>query len=235
MTIAHHPDDVMLAAFAAGATDLGERVAMATHLTSCARCRDWVRAMECVGGETLAALAPTPVGAGALARTLDRLDEPAAEAKAALPLASAAAVPGLPDFVRRYRFGEWQWVAPSVSLRPIRLPEASPTRVFLLKSGPGTTMLQHSHSGVELTCVLQGAFSHEGGRYGPGDFDIGDETIDHRPIVDAAQDCVCLVAMRETPSGRIDRPNIATVLADLRHVRGSRGPLRDFGILAAWW
>jgi putative transcriptional regulator len=186
----------MLAAFAAGVTDLGERVAIATHLASCARCRDWARAMECVGGETLAALAPAPLEGGAMARALARLDEPEARAPAALPLASPIAVPELPDFVRRYRFGAWQWVAPSVSLRPIRLPEASETRVFLLKSGPGTTMLQHSHSGVELTCVLQGAFSHEGGRYGPGDFDIGDETIDHRPIVDAGQDCVCLVAMR---------------------------------------
>jgi putative transcriptional regulator len=202
---------MMLAAFAAGVTDLGERVAIATHLASCARCRDWVRAMECVGGETLAALAPTPIGDGALARTLARLDKPDAGATGPLPLPSAGAIPGLPEFVRRYRFGEWRWVAPSVSLRPIRLPEASETRVFLLKSGPGTTMLQHSHSGVELTCVLQGAFTHEGGRYGPGDFDIGDETIDHRPIVDAAQDCVCLVAMRgklrlEGLIGRIMQP-----------------------------
>jgi putative transcriptional regulator len=83
-----------------------------------------------------------------------------------------------------------------VHVRPIVLPEASDTRVFLLRSGPGTKMLQHTHTGVEMTCVLSGAFRHDGGHYGPGDFDLGDETVDHLPIVDADADCVCLVAMQ---------------------------------------
>jgi putative transcriptional regulator len=46
-----------------------------------------------------------------------------------------------------------------------------------------------------MTCVLSGAFHHAGGHFGPGDFDLGDETVDHRPVVDAEQECVCLVAM----------------------------------------
>jgi putative transcriptional regulator len=56
-------------------------------------------------------------------------------------------------------------------------------------------MLEHSHTGIEMTCVLKGAFSHEGGHFGPGDFDLGDETVNHRPVVDAREECVCLVAM----------------------------------------
>jgi putative transcriptional regulator len=56
-------------------------------------------------------------------------------------------------------------------------------------------MLQHSHTGLEMTCVLSGAFRHDGGYFGPGDFDLGDESVDHRPIVDDGEDCVCLVAM----------------------------------------
>jgi putative transcriptional regulator len=76
------------------------------------------------------------------------------------------------------------------------LPHASETRVFLLRSGPGTRMLPHSHSGLEMTCVLSGAFSQDGARYGPGDFDLGDDTIEHRPMVEDGQDCLCLVAMR---------------------------------------
>jgi len=105
-------------------------------------------------------------------------------------------IAGLPKFVRRYPFGTWQWIAPRVHLRPIALPDASDTRVFLLKSGPGTKMLEHSHTGIEMTCVLSGAFQHDGGHFGPGDFDLGDETVDHRPIVDTGEDCICLVAMQ---------------------------------------
>jgi putative transcriptional regulator len=47
-----------------------------------------------------------------------------------------------------------------------------------------------------MTCVLTGAFTHEGGRFGPGDFDLGDETVDHQPIVDAGEACICLIAMQ---------------------------------------
>jgi len=47
-----------------------------------------------------------------------------------------------------------------------------------------------------MTCVLSGAFQQEGTRFGPGDFDFGDDTIDHRPLVEPGQDCICLVAMQ---------------------------------------
>jgi putative transcriptional regulator len=57
-------------------------------------------------------------------------------------------------------------------------------------------MLQHTHTDLELTCVLSGAFSHAGGRYGPGDFDLGDDTVEHQPIVEPGEPCVCLVAMQ---------------------------------------
>ena len=63
------------------------------------------------------------------------------------------------------------------------------------QSNPGTHMLEHTHTGTELTCVLRGSFSHEGGRFGPGDFDFGDETLDHQPIVGDGEPCLCLVAM----------------------------------------
>ena len=86
-------------------------------------------------------------------------------------------------------------MAPGVSMRPIELPGPSRSRAFLLRSNPGTRMLEHTHTGTELTCVLRGSFSHEGGRFGPGDFDFGDETQDHQPIVGDGEPCLCLVAM----------------------------------------
>ena len=46
MTIEHHPTDEMLTAFAAGTLDLGQHVAVATHLVSCPQCRAFRRAME---------------------------------------------------------------------------------------------------------------------------------------------------------------------------------------------
>ena len=196
MTIRHHPDDSMLLAFAAGTLDLGQHAAIATHLWSCPHCRRMARAIEHVGGAVLTSLPPSPMSADALARIEARLTQSgeAAESDAA-PTVAGADLPGLPTFICRYPIGDWQWVAPRVHLRRIALPEQSKTRLFLLRSGPGTKMLQHSHTGLEMTCVLSGAFRHDGGYFGPGDFDLGDESVDHQPVVDDGEDCVCLVAM----------------------------------------
>ncbi|MGO9419976.1 ChrR family anti-sigma-E factor [Roseiarcus sp.] len=195
MTIEHHPDEATLAAHAAGVLDLGQRVALATHLRGCPRCREWARAMEGLGGEIVDNCSPASMPDDALDRTLARLDEPA-PARLLRPVEAADAPRELPDFVRRYAFGGWRFVAPRVKMRPIHLPAPGPTRVFLLKSAPNSRLLQHAHTALEMTCVLRGGFSHEGGHYGPGDFDLGDETVMHEPHVDDGEDCICLVAMQ---------------------------------------
>lgn len=197
MSIEHHPSDDFLSGFAAGTLDPGQHVAIATHLAACAHCRTAVRTLEQVGGALLAGLPPAPMSARALSAVEARLNENAPpRAAAGPPSVSEAEVSGLPTFVRHYRFGEWKWIAPRVHLRPIELPYPSDSRVFLLRSGPGTKMLQHTHTGLEMTCVLSGAFQQAGKRYGPGDFDFGDDTLDHRPIVEDGRECICLVAMQ---------------------------------------
>ncbi len=195
MTIEHHPEESTLAAYAAGRLDLGQRVALATHLRGCARCREWVRDMEGAGGAFVEDGKPAKMAADALERAFARLDEPAPPALARPPETPNA--PGeLPGFVRRYGFGDWRLVAPRVQMRPILLPERGPTRVFLLKSAPNMRLVQHDHTALEMTCVLRGGFRHDGGHFGPGDFDFGDEAITHEPYVDDGEDCLCLVAMQ---------------------------------------
>jgi len=198
MSIEHHPTDSMLAAFAAGTLDHGQHIAIATHLVFCPQCRAFTRSMEQVGGAVLTSLSPAAMSNDALAQVEAQLNKPVRPATMAemAPTVPEAEVPGLPKFLRRYQFGNWKWIAPSVHLRPIVLPYDSDTRVFLLKSGPGTKMLEHTHTGIEMTCVLSGAFNQDGSHYGPGDFDLGDETVDHQPVVDPGQDCICLVAMQ---------------------------------------
>jgi putative transcriptional regulator len=198
MSIEHHPTDWILAAFAAGTLDHGQHIAIATHLVSCPQCRAFMRSMEQVGGAVLSSLSPAAMSNDALAKVEAQLNKPVRLVTIAetAPTVPEAEVPGLPNFLRRYQFGNWKWIAPSVHLRPIVLPYDSDTRVFLLKSGPGTKMLEHTHTGIEMTCVLSGAFSQKSSHYGPGDFDLGDETVDHHPVVDPGQDCICLVAMQ---------------------------------------
>ena len=196
MSIKHHPPETILAAFSAGTLNHGQHIAIATHLAACAACRKLVRSFESLGGVVLEDIAPVSMPADALAKLEARLDERAAPPTDSAVLVAESEIPGLPKFLRSYRFGDWKWIAPSTYVRPISLPHASDTRVFLLKAGPGTKLLPHSHTDAEMTCILTGGYSQYGDHYGVGDFDFGDDTIHHRPVVDAGEDCVCLVAMQ---------------------------------------
>jgi putative transcriptional regulator len=196
MSIAHHPPEELLAAFAAGTLDAGEHLVVAVHASRCARCRSFVHAVEGLGGSALERTEPVAMSAGSFAAAMARIENSAAQKGVAVnPVPPDLDEAHLPAVLRSYQIGSRRWVAPGVSLNPIRLPDAGRSRAFLLRSGPGTRMLEHSHTGTELTCVIKGSFSHDGGRFGPGDFDFGDGEVDHQPIVGSEEPCLCVVAM----------------------------------------
>lgn len=74
------------------------------------------------------------------------------------------------------------------------LSETEGGSVRLLYIPAGQAVPDHSHNGLELTLVLQGSFSDETGRFGVGDVEIGDEDLEHTPIADAGDACICLAA-----------------------------------------
>lgn len=196
MTIEHHPPEEFLARFATGRLDRAEHIVIAAHVSMCARCRRFVAAFERLGGAALEAAEPAALAAGAFDAAMARIaGGEAAPGAPAVPRPRRAEDAGLPKVLDLYDIGRVRRIAPGLSMRPIVIPGAGRSRAFLLRSEPGTRMLEHTHTETELTCVLQGSFSHEGGRFGPGDFDVGDDSIDHQPVVGAEEVCVCLVAM----------------------------------------
>jgi len=196
MTIRHHPPEDLLADFATGGLDEAQHLVVAVHVAGCARCGRFVQAMEQIAGAALEDAEPAPMASDAFDAVMARVDErPAAHVPRPTQASAASEHHDLPELLRRCRLGKRRRVAPGVSLQPIALSGAGKARAFLLQSAPGTRMLEHTHTGTELTCVLRGSFSHQGGRYGPGDFDYGDDDVDHRPIVGDEGPCLCLVAM----------------------------------------
>jgi len=196
MTISHHPTDDLLADFAIGALDQAEHLVVGVHVAQCDRCRRFVRAIEQLAGHALEAAEPVPLAAGAFEAVMAQIDRsPQAAPRETTSVDPDPELADLPDILRRCRIGKRRRVAPGISMRPIMLGETGPSRAFLLRSEPGTRMIEHSHTGSELTLVLKGSFSHQGGHYGPGDFDLGDDEVDHRPIVGDEGPCLCLVAM----------------------------------------
>ena len=52
----------------------------------------------------------------------------------------------------------------------------------------------HGHNGAEYTVVLGGAFRDESGLYAVGDFAEADESMEHHPVAEGREACVCLIS-----------------------------------------
>jgi putative transcriptional regulator len=193
MTIVHHPSAVTLAAFAAGTLDEGHALVIGTHLFTCPACRSAVRSFEHLRGVALAEGEGVPLRADALPRALSSI---ATAAPAPTQAARGSAQAERPGPLSSYPLGKWRRIGGGVQWRSVGVPAGEGTRVFMLKAAPGTRIPHHEHAGLEWTCVLQGAFHHQQGRYGPGDFDEADDSIDHLPVVEDDVECVCLVAVQ---------------------------------------
>jgi putative transcriptional regulator len=194
MTLKHHPSDAALAEFAAGTLDQARALVVASHLHFCRQCRDAVRGFETLGGALLEGIAPAALAPDALQRIMGRLsiEEQVALAPPAAPPSSGE----FPDPLSQYAMGPWRWIGRGVQWRPVQIESKEGVRTFMLKAAPGTKLPRHRHTGTEWTCVFQGAFRHELGRYGPGEFDEADETIEHDPVVEEGNVCICLVALQ---------------------------------------
>jgi putative transcriptional regulator len=187
--ITHHPNDITLTEFVAGRLDEGRSLVAAEHLARCPQCQRFVSSMEHIGGKMLEQVGPVAMAADARDKAFARIDR---------PVASELLRPTNRASLSDYPLGNWRWIAPGLRLRSVAIPARTETRVFLLKAAPGIKLPQHTHTGTEMTCVLQGAFIHEGGRYAAGDCDDADQDDEHSPVVDTGEECICLVAMQGT-------------------------------------
>jgi putative transcriptional regulator len=201
--IKHHPSEETLAAYAAGTLDEARRLIVAVHIARCTACQRQVLRYEDVGGALLESEPVAPLRPGALEHALHLIQRYTASPEP----------PRAPDPLDRYELGPWRWVGPGVHRRSVSVPETDDIRVFMLKAAPGTKLPHHKHTGDEWTCILEGAFEHEFGHFGPGDFDEADETMEHKPTVAEGVPCICIVALQghielQSRLGRLVQPLI---------------------------
>ncbi|RDV03590.1 ChrR family anti-sigma-E factor [Undibacter mobilis] len=197
----HHPKNTTLAEFAAGTLDEGRSLVVASHLAMCGNCREYIAALEEAGGQMLAEIDPVAMAPGAALHALALLDREANSSRGQTRNRNEkrTIVPVWQPEQKHllgYELGPWRWVAPGLHHRVVKVPSEGGARVFMLKAAPGLRIPEHSHTGTELTCVLSGAFIHEGGRYAAGDCDDADHDDGHSPVIDGDEECICLVAMQ---------------------------------------
>jgi len=77
----------------------------------------------------------------------------------------------------------------------------------LLRIEPGRAVPQHTHEGLEATLVVAGAYTDAAGHFGPGDLELADDAVDHKPVAERGETCICF-AVTEAPmllTGRVGR------------------------------
>lgn len=207
MNIKHHLDEATLVSYSAGSMSQSMALVVACHISMCPSCRKRVQESEAIGGMLLESLTPESISDDVLDQVLACIDnEPDIELEAMVeetnfsqsfkhesidsdvPKPLADYIGGSLDKV------DWKMIVPGVYCHDLPCKSERGGVSRLLKISPGKAMLPHSHDGNELTLILRGSFSDEMGRFTAGDIADLDSEIEHQPLVDSDEDCICLIA-----------------------------------------
>lgn len=197
----HHPGSELLMDYAAGS--LPEPVALlaASHVSLCRACQAEVRRLEALGGALFDRLEADPLDADSLERALARLELPESRDGKRQGAEAPRQDARLPKPLRAYLPDGLEgltWKSFGAVSEAALLTDYSGIKTRLLRIKGGTSMPQHTHDGREYTLLLAGGFSDESGHYLRGDLAEADSGVDHRPVADAGEDCLCL-AVTDAP------------------------------------
>ena len=206
MTINHHPDIATLMAFSAGTLDEPYAAVIATHLAMSEGGRETMRRMDAIGGALLTQEPEAMMSSGALDRLMgslgdDRIEVTPHDERGGLPLPLRTYLPDGLESVR------WKWTGLGVAAADLAWSEGRKSRLMLLRVAAGRRVPEHGHGGQELTLILQGAYKDRFGIFAVGDIADHDEEVEHQPIAEPGEDCICLVAVdaKLTFRGRLMR------------------------------
>ncbi|MDZ4308979.1 MAG: ChrR family anti-sigma-E factor [Cypionkella sp.] len=189
MSIRHHLSDPLLIAYAAGNLPEAFGLVVATHISMCDTCRAQLATFEAVGGAVMDSAA-VPMADGALEAAMARLGVPVVSK----PLVRRSDFPApLADYIGG-GLAEVKWRSLGMGVRQAILPTGKGATARLLYIPAGQAVPDHGHRGTELTLVLQGAFRDATDRFGPGDVEIATEELEHTPVAEAGEACICLAA-----------------------------------------
>ncbi|GAB4366322.1 MAG: ChrR family anti-sigma-E factor [Kiloniellaceae bacterium] len=205
----YHPGPELLMDYASGALPEPVALFVASHVSLCRACQDEVARLEALGGALFDELEGEPLGEEALDRALARLEVP--EGLEAPPPAcggkSDARVPGPLGGYLASDLDSLPWKKRGSVAEFELLSDYPGIRTRLLRIKAGTALPQHTHEGTEYTLLLAGGFTDDSGHYRRGDVAVADASVDHRPVADPGEDCICL-AVIDAPlrlTGRLGR------------------------------
>ncbi|MBN9670424.1 ChrR family anti-sigma-E factor [Roseibium aggregatum] len=187
--------DELLAGYAAGSLTYPAQALVGAHLELSDRNRAYVSSLETLAAVALDQVEPVALAdrEALLASVFASGDMPLNE-NGPEPDGGAEEAGPVPQSLRSI-VGQsmqslpWKTLLPGV--RECKFGEIDGCVSSLLWVRAGRAMPSHTHHGTELTLVLQGGFKDEDGHYVAGDVAFADGDVDHKPIADEDEDCIC--------------------------------------------
>lgn len=205
----HHPNDNLLAEYAAGTLPIAQAVAIKTHLHFCSECQQSVQKMELFGGALLEKLDPQPTPLDSFDKLMDTIDANARHIDQTSYLASGLSHASrghsshnktLPKLIQKLMNQEplkWKKINRTLQTASLAVGQ-NQYQVSLQRIEAGDSAPEHDHRGLEITVVLEGSFSDTQGIYQEGDFLVREPGDIHQPISARNQHCLCL-SVEEAP------------------------------------
>ena len=190
----------LLTDYATGALPEGPSLIVATYAALDETAREKVEALEEVGGAMIDAIEPAPLSDGMLDRMMEDLEAESGAPLVATPSFNPETASIVPGPLRRYlpdNLEALHWSRHGKSVEQVELPMSASGRykASLLRIKAGETIPRHTHKGTEYTLVLAGGFTDEDGHHGRGDLSVCDGSVEHSPVADVGEDCICLTVL----------------------------------------
>lgn len=201
----YHPDIELLLKYSSGQAEPAISVAVGVHVHECSTCQKSIAEFEAVGGSTLEAI---PVEQQTTDTVTDNLFDKLMQDVEQLPDNQSVSVyddcavasidrPFLQQLSER-NYGNLQWQKVTKNIFKATVAMNDPRyHVELLRFAPKAKIPIHTHTGSEITVVLEGQFSDKGGTYKSGEFIVSDSSVEHQPLA-GSEGCVCL-AITDAP------------------------------------
>ncbi len=192
--IKHHPSDALLAQYCNASLPASLSIAIAIHVEMCECCQAEVKRLEAQNANAIFTqpdlsvdeeLSDDAMSLFAAITASDDVDE-VYEVTPQTILVNQQNYQ-LPRALARISHGKFMQMG-KLSRSRIALDDGA-LRSSLLHIDAGGEIPEHTHTGFELTLLLDGEFSDEEGQYVPGDFMWLDGRHQHTPITEKG--CLC--------------------------------------------
>jgi putative transcriptional regulator len=196
----------LMLGYASGTLDQAQTLITALHIALSKKAQRLLRDYECLGASFLEKeCEPVSLCKSALDNVLAQIEEKTSSTKPTpndtrtrRTVCDTMCV----EEIIKYAIGEcqnldtssmrWKRAYPGFQILELDLSCKNSSAKFM-KVDPAKKTPKHSHTGLEITLILDGSYSDETGHYSKGDLIVTDEHCEHAPKSCPDNGCVCMI------------------------------------------